>query len=373
MKSRNLCGKLLVVFSLASCSAFAAENTAKEDLRLTLPPEFYAACGVETAVYFDNIVLTETPQDYQFVIKCKIGQSEERRWVLTPGEADVGTHEFSVMVQNGKGKTVAKGKTKLVVVPAEAGKDKKFSLLVVGDSLTAAQQYPNEIGQLFSQPGNPELTMLGTCKGKDSVRFQGYGGWTWKSFASKYEAEPDLKNRKFSSPFVFLDKDGKPELNLERYFQESCGGQKPDFITVLLGINDCFGANPDEPKNIDERIDAMFAQADILIAAFRQAAPDAEIGLGITTPPNSRESGFEANYKGKYHRWGWKRIQHRLVERQLEKFNQPKKKLFIVPTELNIDPVDGYPDNNGVHPNATGYKQIGASFYAWLKWRMGQK
>ena len=37
---------------------------------------------------------------------------------------------------------------------------------------------------------------------------------------------------------------------------------------------------------------------------------------------------------------------------------------------MNLDPVDGYPTNNGVHPNAEGYKQIGASIYAWLKARL---
>jgi len=29
--------------------------------------------------------------------------------------------------------------------------------------------------------------------------------------------------------------------------------------------------------------------------------------------------------------------------------------------------LDGYPENNGVHPNPVGYAQIAASFYAWLK------
>jgi lysophospholipase L1-like esterase len=38
-----------------------------------------------------------------------------------------------------------------------------------------------------------------------------------------------------------------------------------------------------------------------------------------------------------------------------------------VPTELNLDPIDGYPVNNGVHPNPEGYAQIGDSFYAWMK------
>ena len=64
-------------------------------------------------------------------------------------------------------------------------------------------------------------------------------------------------------------------------------------------------------------------------------------------------------------------MQHRLVQRQLEHFGKrEKERIFIVPTELNLDPVDGYPDNNGVHPNGAGYKQIGDSIYAWLKWRL---
>ena len=44
--------------------------------------------------------------------------------------------------------------------------------------------------------------------------------------------------------------------------------------------------------------------------------------------------------------------------------------VFLMPTELNLDPTDGYPANNGVHPNQFGYQQIGASIHAWLKARL---
>ena len=115
----------------------------------------------------------------------------------------------------------------------------------------------------------------------------------------------------------------------------------------------------------------MFAHADKLIAAFRQSAPKAELGICLTTPPNARESGFEANYHGAYHRWGWKKIQHRLVQRELEHFGgREREPIFAVPTELNLDPAGGYPADNGVHPNAAGYQQIGASIYAWIKSRL---
>ncbi len=106
---------------------------------------------------------------------------------------------------------------------------------------------------------------------------------------------------------------------------------------------------------------------------FTRPRRKAALAVGLTTPPNSREEGFEANYHGRYHRWGWKRIQHRLVQRMLERLgHREKENIYLVPTELNLDPVDGYPNNNGVHPNPVGYAQIGASFYAWLKaWMAG--
>ena len=175
---------------------------------------------------------------------------------------------------------------------------------------------------------------------------------------------------------MFLDKSGKPALDVARYFEESCDGQRPDVVFFLLGINDCFGANPDDPASIDARIDSMLEPAGLLLAEFRKAAPRADLAVCVTTPPNAREAGFEANYKGRYHRWGWKRIQHRLVERLLAQYEkQPDDddqagRTCIVPTQLNIDPVDGYPENNGVHPNGFGYQQIGSSIYSWLKWRL---
>jgi len=172
---------------------------------------------------------------------------------------------------------------------------------------------------------------------------------------------------------VFADAEGRGQLDLQRYFAEHCEGRAPDVVTFLLGINDCFGANPDDPVAMDAKLNAVLDEADQLLAAFHKAAPEAALAVGLTTPPNARESGFEANYKGRYHRWGWKRIQHRLVQRMLARLGgREAEGIYLVPTQVNLDPVDGYPVDNGVHPNAAGYAQIGASFHAWLRaWMAG--
>ncbi|NQV26565.1 MAG: SGNH/GDSL hydrolase family protein [Rhodopirellula sp.] len=372
-----------VAVLLSTVSQAAADE---QPLRLTLPSEVYAVVGVEMNVYFDNVVLTETPEAFRFEVQCDVGQVEARRWKFTPTVNDIGSHSLLVSVTDSGGKDRGGKTTRLIVVPADAGADREVKLLIVGDSLTHATAYPNEIARLLSRDGNPKWKMLGTHRpssAADGVAHEGYGGWTWQRFVTHYEPNPDGTYRKRSSPFVFLGKEGKPELNVARYFDENFNGERPDVVFFLLGINDCFGANPDDPMAIDERIDLMLKPAGILLEEFHNAAPDADLAICVTTPPNARESGFEANYKGRYHRWGWKRIQDRLVERLLAKYetkttspdDQPGQgqkhgHLFVVPTQLNIDPVDGYPENNGVHPNGFGYQQIGASIYSWLKWRL---
>jgi len=334
----------------------------------------YATPDVPMSIYHDNIVLTETPEAYRFEFTCKLGTSEARRWTITPTDADVGDHPLAITVKDAAGKVLEQGRTTLHISPRKSISTKPLHLLIVGDSLTHASFYPNEIARLLATPGNPKFTLLGTHKpagAQPGVAHEGYGGWRWIDFLTKFAPEvPGVTAgplaRKATSPFVFPAEDGKTGVfDLKRYFKDHCDGQPPDVVTFLLGINDCFGANPNNP---DAKINEVLDNADKLLAAFHQAAPAAKLAVGLTTPPNARQEGFTANYKDKYPRWGWKRIQHRILQLMLKRLSDHEKDgIFIVPTELNLDPVEGYPDNNGVHPNATGYAQIGASFYSWMK------
>ncbi len=266
------------------------------------------------------------------------------------------------------------GQITLHISPRKSASTQPLRLLIVGDSLTHASFYPNEIARLLALPGNPKAKLFGTHKpagAQPGVAHEGYGGWRWIDFLTRFAPEAAGVTagplaRKATSPFIFPAADGKTgNFDLQRYFKEHCDNQPPDVVTFLLGINDCFGADPNNP---DAKINEVLDNADKLLAAFHKAAPNARLAVGLTTPPNARQEGFTANYKDKYPRWGWKRIQHRIVQLMLKRLSgREKEGIFIVPTELNLDPVDGYPNNNGVHPNPTGYAQIGASFYSWMK------
>lgn len=359
---------VLFLSSIWSISALAG------DLQLTLPPVVYVVPEVAVSIYHDNIVLTEKPEDYRFEFTCAVGQSEPKRWMVKPTNNDLGDHPLEVVVRDSKGAVVERGKTTLHVSPRDAGDGRALRLLVIGDSLTHGSVYPNEIFSLMSLPGNPKLSMLGTHKPpgvKPGVAHEGYGGWKWSDFLTKFNPKPATDTagplaRKTTSPFIFPSADGKAGVfDLNRYFRDHCAGSPPEVITFLLGINDCFAANPKDPES---KITDVLANAEKLLAEFRKAAPKAKLAVGITTPPNSRQEAFTANYQDRYSRWNWKRIQHRLVQRMLTQLRgREKENIFIVPTELNLDPVDGYPANNAVHPNPVGYGQIGTSFYCWIK------
>ena len=352
-------------------------------LQLTLPAEIPLVVGTEFRLWFRNVAMTDDAATCRFEVQCERGTATAEHWTLTPTEADIGEHRLTIIARSANGTPIdapATVETTLRIIAPRSltvGNQTKtdledktpFRLLIVGDSLTHASTYPTEVARLLKTSGT-NVELMGTHRPEgvaEGIAHEGYGGWTWARFATHYEPEPDGTYRKRSSPFVFLDEQSKPTLSVSKYFETHFSGHKPDAIIVLLGINDCFGAPPNDVKAMDAHIDQTFASADAVLASLREAAPEARIGFCLTPPANARDEAFKANYGDRYTRKGWKAIQHRLVQRQLEyvaKKNDPK--ISIVPTELNVDPVDGYPDNNGVHPNTVGYHQIAQMMFAWL-------
>lgn len=380
------------VASIAAATSFA--EVPREVRRLQgktkfeIPDGCYAVVGQEFRVNFANIwergEVPLVPIHFRNGNKVDLkpgdvwpeyGSKDATYWKHTPAPNEAGRIQRLVLCTAKDTDNAADcDRTELRIAPADAGAGREIAILIVGDSLTHATHYPNEWARLLNQPGNPKWTILGTHKpanAQPGVAHEGYGGWRWQTFLERYEPKPDPAKRIHSSPFVFVGADDKPGLDLPRYFREACGGRKPDYVTFLLGINDCFAAPADDAAALDKHIDGVFANADKLLAAFREAAPDAKLAVCLTPPPNSRAEAFTANYKGKYPRDGWLKIQRRLVERQMQHFgDREAERIYVVPTNLDLDTVAGYPPDNAVHPNKDGYARIAASLHAWLKWQL---
>lgn len=352
-------------------------------VRLILPPAIYAAQGVETNLYVENVVLAVNPANYVFDIDCEKGIQQAERWTLTPAADDTGVYPLTLRVLDQANAVVAEGSTTVHVLPADAGKDQPVTLLLIGDSLTHASVYSQTLLDHCAQPDSPALTLVGSHAPKDDPanRHEGYGGWTAERFATHFTDAPrDAPYKERSSPFVYKDDAGNTGLDFRRYCAENNGGMAPDAVSIFLGCNDTFGAKDD---NIESTIDTMFTHMDVLIAMIHGLNPATRIGLIAPVPPAASQDAFGANYKNGQTRWQYLRNQHRVVERMTDTYGgREAEGISLLPAYINLDCYRNYPaatapangrtdveiarQNNGVHPSAEGYRQIGDSIFAWL-------
>ncbi len=353
----------------------AARLRAAQPAQIVMPGTLFAVVGSETTLHLNNLLRTQRAGTLSVTTQVAGATETPGLWRWNPSSAQTGDHQITFKLQGEDGRVLESRTATVHVVPNNAGKSRTISLLLVGDSLTAGSYYPEEVARLLGTPGNPKFQLLGTQTRPyvpPTVVHEGYGGWSWQTFNSRYFPGKPVDDKTRSSPFVFASgQPPAPKLDVQRYISEHCGGRPPDFVTFLLGINDCFGLNTDTPESIDSGVRKMLKEADTLLAAFRKAAPVADLGVCLTPPPNDRDEAFVANYKTKYTRANWLKVQRRLVELQIQHFSHRENdRIHVVPTGFNLDTWNGYPENNAVHPNPAGYQQIGSSIYAWLKWRL---
>ena len=401
MKKHLVCGPVLALLLAAGCCCSHEKSAAvpREDVKLLLPDRIYAVPGVETNIYFANIVQVINPENYVFEVKSPRGRCDAKRWRYTPSDKEeTGIFKLRLRVLDSSG-VLAQKTVAVEVVPADAGRGGELSMLIAGDSLTDATVYPQRILDLFRKPGNPKVRQIGSHAGHgrpvktDGVAHEGYGGWTWARFCEQWQ--DDARFAKLKTPrerlyarsqFLKVEK-GKKELDFPGYFKRMNNGKAPDIITFQLGVNDIFAATD---ENVDAKIKGIFKHMDKLLAAVRKAAPDAVIGVGLTTPGAATQDAFGRSYKSRHSYWQYKKNQHRLAEAMMRKFASDNPyKVEVVPVYLNLDCENNFPtvteavnqDNakkitrqsNGVHPAPAGYRQIGDTFYCWMKSVLARK
>lgn len=361
-------------------------------LRNILPADIYAVPGVEMNVYYDNIILHPHSELLLWDVDCNMGRQQNERWTCVPTEKQIGDHLLTIKIVSPEMVVLNQVQTMVHVIDPAAGADHPLTMLVVGDSLTAASTYTKRLVELFAADEGLDVTLIGESGpgGDSGNRHEGYGGWTCSRFATLWDAEDewreiDGRNRRVRSPFVF-DVGGEPQLDFQRYLDKNNDGNPPDFITILLGCNDTFSSTE---QTIEERIDAMFANLDLLLTEFHAVAPDAEIGVLYLVPPARYQDAFGTNYACQYTRWQYRRNVHRVIEREMETYlGREDESLFMVPAFVNLDTIWGFPAqrvppnphstdkvrrmSNGVHPTTPGYYQLGDSIYCWIKSRLAE-
>lgn len=385
---------LLIIFSftMIGFGAQAGEDNASQPfhgkVRLALPKVIYGVVGIEMNVYFSNIVLVINPDNYAFEVICdKKGIQQAERWTFIPKPSDVGEFPIKIQVRDQDNTIIARGKSTVKIVASDAGAGREISILCIGDSLTHQSVYIQQILDLCNDSNNPQLKLIGSHHidnfPADNLH-EGYGGRTTEWFATNYNPTT-ARNASYpylqrGSPFLYPDSEGIPKLDFARYCKDVNAPNSPELVTIFLGINDIFSATD---ADIDARIDNSFKYYDELITMVHSVNKYTKIGVALPPPPAASQDAFGAN-AGCFSRWRYNRNQHRYVERMIEHFaGREDDNISIIPVHVNLDCHHNYPVNNmpwnsqttrqgvrqvnAVHPAPEGYRQIGDSFYFWIK------
>ena len=375
---------LLIGITSAGAADPASDAPVTDPIRMALPTELFVVAGVETNLYFDNVVLTLNPANYAFDVICSKGRQQAERWTWIPTEADVGEVSLQLDVRDEQNRLISRGKTTIKVTSGKSDKKRDLCLLMIGDSLTHASITSRHLLDLSTKLGVPALTLIGSHAPDASHpenRHEGYGGWTAQRFATHYtETARQGDYAKRGSPFLYKQADGSTKLDFPLYCQDINAGKFPDAVTIFLGPNDIFSFNDD---TIAGGIDNMLIHYDKLIEMIPAASPSTRIGVMLPVPAAASQDAFGSNYAAGQTRWQYKRNQHALVEAMLKRYaGRSSTGISLIATHVNLDSVHNYPtetvtpnanseekivrQNNGVHPSAAGYRQIGDSVYAWL-------
>ncbi|MBR2373754.1 MAG: SGNH/GDSL hydrolase family protein [Lentisphaeria bacterium] len=411
---KNFLYAFFIAFSAVALQAAPAATpvTAKVPvppfLKMALPEVIYAVPGIETNIYFENVIDSATPEAYVFEVRCKAGAQKQYRWHWTPDEKDAGkTFDFELRLFNDLG-LVLSGKSKIVVARKAPDMKKKITLALLAAS-GANSGYPGHLLKVMREAGFSGYTPVGSHSGAGKkvvpggVAHDGYGGFAWNTFLTRWVfSEEEMKGvqdkaeiaqmkalsvkkiplsnvYRYRSPLLSI-KGGKKVLDIPAWLKKINNGKAPDFIIIQLGGNDVFGCRP---EGLDSTIVKVMANARTLLAALRKHAPDAIIGVA-TNPCGCGQDGFGVNYGCSQSKYQYRRnIQryNREIIQLVKKSGDPN--IRIIPLHQSIDPRNSYIyawpqvharskrklriDNNALHPPAEGGAQLGDAIYCWLR------
>lgn len=173
-------------------------------------------------------------------------------------------------------------------------------------------------------------------------------------------------------------------VNFGQYLTNN-GYTAPDWVLIALGINDVFGQTTD--SGAISTADVAFAKLDALIASIKAAGASTKVGLMIPTLPAASQDAFGANYTTGQTNWRNRRNVLLWGKQLITKYSgQEASRVYVVPSNVALDTVNNYPrsaaapvnarnsaitvqrQSNGVHPDTSGYQQIGDAVWAFLKY-----
>lgn len=171
------------------------------------------------------------------------------------------------------------------------------------------------------------------------------------------------------------------KLDYTNYLTKNSIANAPDVVVIQLGVNDTFGLTSDIAV-ADFAVTAL-PKLDALISAIK--ATNSAVKIIVATPPNyADQNAFGTNYACGQTSWRAKRNIVIFNSKLIQQYsNKEAQNIYVVGSGYNVDTENNFPSGttqinahntntvtvqtNGVHPDISGYRQIGDALFACIK------
>ncbi|MDY3928620.1 MAG: SGNH/GDSL hydrolase family protein [Clostridia bacterium] len=378
----------------------------------------------EYNIYFKNILL---PYDdrWDIQVKCKYGQNLGDCWRLSNYLEKDDEFDFEIVVYNEYGEKLCSKKSRIVMV--ERKENVRTKVMFIGDSMTYSQKYINHIfetlrgietvgmrslngniqqegrgGWAFEQYFNSWFEEFGLSpflfpkgiEGKNyfgnkdfadnaadinAVTYQYYGLNYGEMAEGQYYTKDKKLYRKNNGDEELISENPEFEFDFGKYL-ERFSVEKPEIVSILMGANDLQNCPYEKSA---ERIGKYINYAKRMIEEIHKT--DKDIKVIVNMPVLGAEQycwGTQLGCSGseKMYRFN---IMHACDELINNFDNRQKENIYLSPMIACVDPVNGFPyeyvkankyteetvkkQSNWVHPNFTGYCQMGDALAAVIE------
>lgn len=239
-------------------------------------------------------------------------------------------------------------------------------LLVIGDSTTSGGYTVARANSNCWESGY-QLTPIGT-QGSGTNKHEGRSGWTAAMFYSG-NTSPFTNAGAFDFNFYLTNN----SLTMERN----------DWVMFNLGINDMFSYTNDATALT--AITNFLSTVSNMVVNIQATVPGVRVGLCVPIPPSQSQDAFGANYGTDYYQSRYRRHRFLLAEK-IAQYSLTGLKIVPISTALdtlyNMNTTTAAVNSrnattrsyqsNGVHPDVSGYDQIGDAIFWFLKGQVPQ-
>lgn len=342
----------------------------------TLTPSNLRVCGGrEMNIYYQNIVRYANPGKWHFMLASGVFSTYKQFLRWTP--ANDATTSSAISVRFYKDNDTIFTKTNTINVAAvlkTAGSGLSKKVMFIGDSMTDADHYPQDVVDLFADDAM-DVTLVGTL-GTQTAPNEGRSGWRAYTYCRCAQGSDDLAGLSYTNPFY-----NNGHFDFSYYagtsYPAATGNAFPgvDYVFICLGTNDVAPSRSAHSTDADiiEYWDEMIAS----IQAYA-TAQSKTIKIALWMPPvgafmeNNNRAQIDTNL----------RI-HKII---LENYDgRENEGIYLCPVYMNVDPYHDYPYNSvnvsarnsnfqmvvstdAVHPSTSGYAKIADVIYSLIKY-----